>query len=117
MLASAHHAPEARAVSASGAGSSSSSSVCHSDHAEAFVVVLLLYKGVYLVYGAYLAWAIRHVTIPPMDDCSCILIASHVTVICTCLAISAEALLADHRLAVFACTTTTVWIATSATCC
>ncbi|XP_050524506.1 gamma-aminobutyric acid type B receptor subunit 2 [Daktulosphaira vitifoliae] len=41
---------------------------CQSDHMTVFLAVIYVYKGALMVFGAFLAWETRHVSIPALND-------------------------------------------------
>ncbi|KAL5235333.1 hypothetical protein ACI65C_002742 [Semiaphis heraclei] len=41
---------------------------CQSDHMTVFLAIIYVYKGSLMVFGAFLAWETRHVSIPALND-------------------------------------------------
>ncbi|EFA04929.1 gamma-aminobutyric acid type B receptor subunit 2 [Tribolium castaneum] len=90
---------------------------CASQHMTIFVGLIYVYKGILMIFGAFLAWETRHVSIPALNDSRHVgLSVYNVAIMCICGA--AVALVLDHQDALFLiigvfvlfCTTATLWL-------
>ena len=68
-----------------------------------------------LLYGLYLAWAVRGVTLPTMNESPCIAASSLVAVLLASLQQMLSVWLADHMTALNACAVVIIWIVTTVT--
>ncbi|XP_074652841.1 uncharacterized protein LOC141907168 [Tubulanus polymorphus] len=89
--------------------------VCSCRYFPAWATVMLIYKTAMLVYGAYLSWSIRHVTLPSMNDSPCIVLSCHVTMITACLGIAMATLFRETPDLLYASIASAVWIWTTVT--
>ncbi|KAG5867556.1 Gamma-aminobutyric acid type B receptor subunit 2, partial [Gonioctena quinquepunctata] len=91
---------------------------CASDHQTIFVGSIYAYKGLLMIFGAFLAWETRHVSIPALNDSRHVgLSVYNVAIMCICGA-AVALVLVDHQDAMFLiigvfvlfCTTATLWL-------
>lgn len=92
-----------------------SRSTCTSQYLPIWFFVLLVYKGVLLFYGTYLSWVIRHVTLPSMNDSTCIIISCHVTTIVSAAAVSLAVIFKEWPDVVYTSFSAAVWLSTTVT--
>ncbi|XP_017845925.1 gamma-aminobutyric acid type B receptor subunit 2 isoform X5 [Drosophila busckii] len=69
---------------------------CQSEHMTIFVSIIYAYKGLLLVFGAFLAWETRHVSIPALNDSKHIGFSVY-NVFITCIAGAAISLVLSDR--------------------
>jgi len=89
---------------------------CRSQRMSLWFVILILYKGLLMFYGIFLAWKTRHVTIPALNDSRYIGLSVYIVFICSTLGslvifIPAEQIQFSYFLTSFfivICTTATV---------
>lgn len=55
---------------------------CNSSYYEVWVTVLTIYKIILLMYGIYLAWIIKNVNVPSMNDSKYLLLSTYTIIIC-----------------------------------
>lgn len=55
---------------------------CSSSFHEVWVTSLTMYKIILLMYGIYLAWLIRNVNVPSMNDSKYLLLSTYAVIIC-----------------------------------
>nr|XP_036673183.1 gamma-aminobutyric acid type B receptor subunit 2 isoform X1 [Drosophila suzukii] len=90
---------------------------CQSEHMTIFVSIIYAYKGLLLVFGAFLAWETRHVSIPALNDSKHIGFSVY-NVFITCLAGAAISLvLSDRKDLVFVLLSFFIIFCTTATLC
>ncbi|XP_074026601.1 gamma-aminobutyric acid type B receptor subunit 2 isoform X2 [Leptinotarsa decemlineata] len=91
---------------------------CASEHQTLFVGSIYAYKGLLMIFGAFLAWETRHVSIPALNDSRHVgLSVYNVAIMCICGA-AVALVLVDHQDAMFLiigvfvmfCTTATLWL-------
>ncbi|XP_018573120.1 gamma-aminobutyric acid type B receptor subunit 2 [Anoplophora glabripennis] len=91
---------------------------CASEHQTIFVGCIYAYKGLLMIFGAFLAWETRHVSIPALNDSRHVgLSVYNVAIMCICGA-AVALVLVDHQDAMFLiigvfvmfCTTATLWL-------
>ncbi|CAH2009204.1 unnamed protein product [Acanthoscelides obtectus] len=91
---------------------------CASEHQTIFVGSIYVYKGLLMIFGAFLAWETRHVSIPALNDSRHVgLSVYNVAIMCICGA-AVALVLVDHQDAMFLiigvfvlfCTTATLWL-------
>uniref|UniRef100_A0A6P7FDM5 Gamma-aminobutyric acid type B receptor subunit 2 isoform X1 n=1 Tax=Diabrotica virgifera virgifera TaxID=50390 RepID=A0A6P7FDM5_DIAVI len=91
---------------------------CASEHQTIFVGSIYAYKGLLMIFGAFLAWETRHVSIPALNDSRHVgLSVYNVAIMCICGA-AVALVLVDHQDAMFLiigvfvmfCTTATLWL-------
>lgn len=83
-----------------------------------FIGCIYAYKGLLMIFGAFLAWETRHVSIPALNDSKHVgLSVYNVAIMCICGA-AVALVLVDHQDALFLiigvfvlfCTTATLWL-------
>ncbi|XP_017778907.1 PREDICTED: gamma-aminobutyric acid type B receptor subunit 2 [Nicrophorus vespilloides] len=91
---------------------------CASERMTIFVGCIYAYKGLLMIFGAFLAWETRHVSIPALNDSRHVgLSVYNVAIMCICGA-AVALVLVDHQDAMFLiigvfvmfCTTATLWL-------
>ncbi|KAJ3651049.1 hypothetical protein Zmor_017112 [Zophobas morio] len=91
---------------------------CASERMTIFVGLIYVYKGILMIFGAFLAWETRHVSIPALNDSRHVgLSVYNVAIMCICGA-AVALVLVDHQDALFLiigvfvmfCTTATLWL-------
>ncbi|XP_057667977.1 gamma-aminobutyric acid type B receptor subunit 2 isoform X1 [Diorhabda carinulata] len=91
---------------------------CASEYQTIFVGSIYAYKGILMIFGAFLAWETRHVSIPALNDSRHVgLSVYNVAIMCICGA-AVALVLVDHQDAMFLiigvfvmfCTTATLWL-------
>ncbi|XP_019875177.2 gamma-aminobutyric acid type B receptor subunit 2 isoform X2 [Aethina tumida] len=91
---------------------------CASERMTIFVGSIYAYKGLLMIFGAFLAWETRHVSIPALNDSRHVgLSVYNVAIMCICGA-AVALVLVDHQDAMFLiigvfvlfCTTATLWL-------
>lgn len=55
---------------------------CNSNYQEVWITALTMYKIILLMYGIYLAWIIRNVNVPSMNDSKYLLLSTYAIIIC-----------------------------------
>ena len=55
---------------------------CNSNYQEVWITTLTMYKIILLMYGIYLAWIIRNVNVPSMNDSKYLLLSTYAIIIC-----------------------------------
>jgi hypothetical protein len=55
---------------------------CNSSYDEVWLTILTMYKIILLMYGIYLAWIIRNVNVPSMNDSKYLLLSTYTIIIC-----------------------------------
>lgn len=55
---------------------------CNSSYNEVWVTILTMYKIVLLMYGIYLAWIIRNINVPSMNDSKYLLLSTYTIIVC-----------------------------------
>ncbi|KAJ8917294.1 hypothetical protein NQ315_002312 [Exocentrus adspersus] len=74
---------------------------CASEHQTIFVGSIYAYKGLLMIFGAFLAWETRHVSIPALNDSRHVgLSVYNVAIMCICGA-AVALVLVDHQDAMF----------------
>ncbi|CAH0549470.1 unnamed protein product [Brassicogethes aeneus] len=91
---------------------------CASERMTIFVGTIYAYKGLLMIFGAFLAWETRRVSIPALNDSRHVgLSVYNVAIMCICGA-AVALVLVDHQDAMFLiigvfvlfCTTATLWL-------
>ena len=54
---------------------------CNSNLNEVWITVLTIYKLILMMYGIYLAWLIRNVTVPSMNDSKYLLLSTYTIIV------------------------------------
>ncbi|XP_063370151.1 gamma-aminobutyric acid type B receptor subunit 2 [Cydia amplana] len=90
---------------------------CQSEQMNIFIGIIYAYKGLLLVFGAFLAWETRHVSIPALNDSKHIGLSVY-NVLIVCITGAPLALvLADHKDALFVLIAIFIIFCTTATLC
>lgn len=55
---------------------------CNSNFNEVWITVLTMYKIIMIMYGIYLAWIIRNINVPSMNDSKYLLLSTYTLIIC-----------------------------------
>ncbi|CAF0713415.1 unnamed protein product [Brachionus calyciflorus] len=55
---------------------------CNSNLNEVWITILTMYKIILLMYGIYLAWIIRNINVPSMNDSKYLLLSTYTIIIC-----------------------------------
>lgn len=55
---------------------------CNSNLNEVWITMLTMYKIILLMYGIYLAWIIRNINVPSMNDSKYLLLSTYTIIIC-----------------------------------
>lgn len=55
---------------------------CHSNFNEVWITILTMYKIILLMYGIYVAWLIRNINVPSMNDSKYLLLSTYSCIIC-----------------------------------
>ncbi|XP_077862503.1 putative G-protein coupled receptor 156 [Saccoglossus kowalevskii] len=87
--------------------------ICSSDYTYIWLCLVFVYKAVLLLGGTYLSWSTRHVTLPPMNDATSIIISVYTCVILTAMVTSLSAFLVTWPNLWYACIVAVIFICTS----
>ncbi|CAG5023102.1 unnamed protein product [Parnassius apollo] len=90
---------------------------CQSERMTIFVGVIYVYKGLLLVFGAFLAWETRHVSIPALNDSKHIGLSVYNVLIMCIMGAPIALVLADHKDALFVLIAIFIIFCTTATLC
>ncbi|XP_071510584.1 gamma-aminobutyric acid type B receptor subunit 2-like [Diadema antillarum] len=74
---------------------------CSSVYINYWMIAIYCYKGLLLVFGAFLAWETRKVTIPALNDSKLIGICVYNVVILSCIGVGVSFALIDDRASLF----------------
>ncbi|KAH9637810.1 hypothetical protein HF086_017588 [Spodoptera exigua] len=74
---------------------------CQSERMTIFIGVIYAYKGLLLVFGAFLAWETRHVSIPALNDSQHIGLSVYNVLIMCIMGAAITLVLQDHKDALF----------------
>lgn len=55
---------------------------CNSSYNEVWITILTMYKIILLMYGIYLAWIIRNINVPSMNDSKYLLLSTYTIIVC-----------------------------------
>ena len=55
---------------------------CNSNMYEVWITILTMYKIILLMYGIYLAWIIRNINVPSMNDSKYLLLSTYAIIVC-----------------------------------
>ncbi|XP_052867877.1 gamma-aminobutyric acid type B receptor subunit 2 [Anopheles cruzii] len=91
---------------------------CQSNQMNIFIGVIYAYKGLLLIFGAFLAWETRHVSIPALNDSKHVGLSVYNCVIMCVMGAAIALVLSDRKDAVFIlislfiifCTTATLFL-------
>ncbi|CAH0731454.1 unnamed protein product, partial [Brenthis ino] len=90
---------------------------CQSERMPIFIGVIYAYKGLLLVFGAFLAWETRHVSIPALNDSKHIGLSVYNVLIMCIMGAPIALVLADHKDALFVLIAIFIIFCTTATLC
>ncbi|XP_031640680.1 gamma-aminobutyric acid type B receptor subunit 2 isoform X1 [Contarinia nasturtii] len=90
---------------------------CQSSRITIFIGVIYAYKGILLIFGAFLAWETRHVSIPALNDSKHIGLSVYNVLIMCIMGAAIALVLADRRDAVFILISVFIIFCTTATLC
>ncbi|XP_013148746.1 PREDICTED: gamma-aminobutyric acid type B receptor subunit 2 [Papilio polytes] len=90
---------------------------CQSEKMTIFVGIIYVYKGLLLVFGAFLAWETRHVSIPALNDSKHIGLSVYNVLIMCIMGAPIAHVLADHKDALFVLISIFIIFCTTATLC
>lgn len=54
---------------------------CNSNYYEVWITILTMYKIILLMYGIYLAWIIRNINVPSMNDSKYLLLSTYTIIV------------------------------------
>lgn len=54
---------------------------CNSNYNEVWITILTMYKIILLMYGIYLAWIIRNINVPSMNDSKYLLLSTYTIIV------------------------------------
>ncbi|KAL0859671.1 hypothetical protein ABMA27_010790 [Loxostege sticticalis] len=74
---------------------------CQSERMTIFIGIIYAYKGLLLVFGAFLAWETRHVSIPALNDSKHIGLSVYNVLIMCIMGAAIALVLSDHKDALF----------------
>ncbi|XP_022836401.1 gamma-aminobutyric acid type B receptor subunit 2-like isoform X3 [Spodoptera litura] len=74
---------------------------CQSERMTIFIGIIYAYKGLLLVFGAFLAWETRHVSIPALNDSQHIGLSVYNVLIMCIMGAAITLVLQDHKDALF----------------
>ncbi|XP_041983623.1 gamma-aminobutyric acid type B receptor subunit 2 isoform X2 [Aricia agestis] len=90
---------------------------CQSERMPIFIGIIYAYKGLLLVFGAFLAWETRHVSIPALNDSKHIGLSVYNVLIMCIMGAPIALVLADHKDALFVLIAIFIIFCTTATLC
>ncbi|XP_068624741.1 gamma-aminobutyric acid type B receptor subunit 2 [Battus philenor] len=90
---------------------------CQSEKMTIFIGIIYVYKGLLLVFGAFLAWETRHVSIPALNDSKHIGLSVYNVLIMCIMGAPIALVLADHKDALFILISIFIIFCTTATLC
>nr|XP_026493604.1 gamma-aminobutyric acid type B receptor subunit 2 isoform X1 [Vanessa tameamea] len=90
---------------------------CQSERMPIFIGAIYAYKGLLLVFGAFLAWETRHVSIPALNDSKHIGLSVYNVLIMCIMGAPIALVLADHKDALFVLIAIFIIFCTTATLC
>ncbi|XP_045526687.1 gamma-aminobutyric acid type B receptor subunit 2 isoform X1 [Pieris brassicae] len=90
---------------------------CQSERMPIFIGVIYIYKGLLLVFGAFLAWETRHVSIPALNDSKHIGLSVYNVLIMCIMGAPIALVLADHKDALFVLISIFIIFCTTGTLC
>ncbi|XP_049881941.1 gamma-aminobutyric acid type B receptor subunit 2 [Pectinophora gossypiella] len=90
---------------------------CQSERMSIFIGVIYAYKGLLLVFGAFLAWETRHVSIPALNDSKHIGLSVYNVLIMCIMGAAIALVLTDHKDALFVLIAIFIIFCTTATLC
>ncbi|XP_026318221.1 gamma-aminobutyric acid type B receptor subunit 2 isoform X3 [Hyposmocoma kahamanoa] len=90
---------------------------CQSERMSIFIGIIYAYKGLLLVFGAFLAWETRHVSIPALNDSKHIGLSVYNVLIMCIMGAAIALVLTDHKDALFVLIAIFIIFCTTATLC
>ncbi|XP_055677192.1 gamma-aminobutyric acid type B receptor subunit 2 isoform X2 [Lutzomyia longipalpis] len=90
---------------------------CQSEKITVFIGVIYAYKGLLLIFGAFLAWETRHVSIPALNDSKHIGLSVYNVVIMCIMGAAIAIVLSDRKDAAFILISVFIIFCTTATLC
>ncbi|XP_058813758.1 gamma-aminobutyric acid type B receptor subunit 2 [Topomyia yanbarensis] len=90
---------------------------CQSNRMTIFIGVIYAYKGLLLIFGAFLAWETRHVSIPALNDSKHVGLSVYNCVIMCVMGAAIALVLSDRKDAVFILISIFIIFCTTATLC
>jgi hypothetical protein len=90
---------------------------CNSNLFEVWITILTMYKIILLMYGIYLAWIIRNINVPSMNDSKYLLLSTYAIIVCGLGSMSLMQILRDWPDVVQAFFTIGIILATCTTQC
>ncbi|XP_072946009.1 uncharacterized protein GABA-B-R2 [Epargyreus clarus] len=90
---------------------------CQSENMSIFIGIIYAYKGLLLIFGAFLAWETRHVSIPALNDSKHIGLSVYNVFIMCIMGAPIALVLADHKDALFVLIAIFIIFCTTATLC
>ncbi|XP_060807442.1 gamma-aminobutyric acid type B receptor subunit 2 [Amyelois transitella] len=90
---------------------------CQSERMTIFIGIIYAYKGLLLVFGAFLAWETRHVSIPALNDSKHIGLSVYNVLIMCIMGAAIALVLSDHKDALFVLIAIFIIFCTTATLC
>ena len=90
---------------------------CNSNMFEVWITILTMYKIILLMYGIYLAWIIRNISVPSMNDSKYLLLSTYAIIVCGLGSMSLMQILRDWPDVVQAFFTIGIILATCTTQC
>ncbi|XP_052745286.1 gamma-aminobutyric acid type B receptor subunit 2 isoform X2 [Bicyclus anynana] len=90
---------------------------CQSERMPIFIGAIYAYKGLLLVFGAFLAWETRHVSIPALNDSKHIGLSVYNVLIMCIMGAPCALVLADHKDVLFVLIAIFIIFCTTATLC
>ncbi|XP_058467676.1 gamma-aminobutyric acid type B receptor subunit 2 [Malaya genurostris] len=90
---------------------------CQSNRMTIFIGVIYAYKGLLLIFGAFLAWETRHVSIPALNDSKHVGLSVYNCVIMCVMGAAIALVLSDRKDAVFILISLFIIFCTTATLC
>lgn len=90
---------------------------CQSNQMSIFIGIIYAYKGLLLIFGAFLAWETRHVSIPALNDSKHVGMSVYNCVIMCVMGAAIALVLSDRKDAVFILISLFIIFCTTATLC
>uniref|UniRef100_A0A6B2EBK5 Gamma-aminobutyric acid type B receptor subunit 2 n=1 Tax=Phlebotomus kandelakii TaxID=1109342 RepID=A0A6B2EBK5_9DIPT len=90
---------------------------CQSEKITVFIGIIYAYKGLLLIFGAFLAWETRHVSIPALNDSKHIGLSVYNVVIMCIMGAAIAIVLSDRKDAAFILISVFIIFCTTATLC
>ncbi|XP_077985332.1 gamma-aminobutyric acid type B receptor subunit 2-like [Glandiceps talaboti] len=87
--------------------------VCQSNYTYVWIILIYFYKAGLLLFGTYLSWATRNVTLPSMNDAKSIIISVYTCVILAAIVTGLSTILVAWPNAWYACVSTVILVCTT----